>query len=208
MFALACAHGSTLRAQLPVDSGGFVIRLDADTVAIERFSRDGELLQGELLLRLQGNNRENYRAITAMDASVPLVEVIVRRGNNPPDAPPSQRTRLIFKEDSVAIDDVTSHGLETRVLQTERGAIPYLNLSFALLEQATRRAFARGADTVSVPFFNLGGGQTLVGTVSRLTADSMQLSLGTVDFYLRVGENGRIMEASIPSQRLTATRTR
>ena len=51
-----------------------------------------------------------------------------------------QRARVIFKEDSAAVDDVSSDGMQTRVFGTERGAVPYLNLSFALLEQAVRRA--------------------------------------------------------------------
>ena len=54
-----------------------------------------------------------------------------------------QRARVIFKEDSAAVDEVSGQGIETRVFGTQRGAIPYLNISFALLEQAVRR-LARG----------------------------------------------------------------
>ena len=54
-----------------------------------------------------------------------------------------QRARVIFKEDSAAVDAVGGEGLQTRLFATMRGAVPYLNLSFALLEQAVRRAEPR-----------------------------------------------------------------
>lgn len=190
----------------PADSGRFVVLHRRDTVVVERFSRAGELLQGELVRVVPRRDRENYRAVMAPDASLPLVEVAVRRGDNPPTAPPVQRTRVIFKDDSVAVDDVTSNGLATRIFPSEAGAIPYLNLSFALLEQATRRAAASGRDSLEVPFFNLGGGQTLRGRVIRLAPDRMRLVIGSVAFDLRVGQAGRILGGGIAEQELTVER--
>ena len=63
--------------------------------------------------------------------------------------------------------------MQTRIFGTERGAVPYLNLSFALLEQAVRRSRAAAPEATRVPFFNLGGGQTLDAKVSKLGADSL-----------------------------------
>src|SRR5207245_8340863 len=79
-----------------------------------------------------------------------------------------QQARVSFKGDSAPVDDISGRGLQTRVFGTERGVIPYLNLSFALLEQAVRRSRA-AAPGSSVPaqvaFFNLRRGQTLVAKV-------------------------------------------
>jgi hypothetical protein len=93
------------------------------------------------------------------------------------------------------------------MFHTQRGAIVYLNLSFALLEQATRRARTLQQDSVAVPFFNLGGGQTLDGTVLRLTADSAAVRLGSVEFRLQIDPAGRIMGGAIPSQSLVVSRS-
>ena len=57
-----------------------------------------------------------------------------------------QRARVIFKEDSAAVDAVIGQSIETRVFGTQAGAIPYLNMSFALLEQAIRRSLRRGGN--------------------------------------------------------------
>jgi hypothetical protein len=138
---------------------------------------------------------------------VALIEVTVREGADTakPKARVVQRARVIFKDDSVSVDDVSNRGLQTRVFATERGAVPYLNLSFALLEQAIRRSRA-GAAGSGVPLFNLGGGQTVDGKVSSLGSDSLSLAIGGVEFRLRVDPAGRVLGGSIPSQQVVAER--
>jgi hypothetical protein len=98
------------------------------------------------------------------------------------------------------------------VLPTQVGALPYLNLSFGLLEQAIRRAVVVGGDSVKVPFFNMSGGTrgsggvTLVGTVSRIGADSVALELGSVEYRMRVDAGGHLLGGGIPSQGLSFER--
>ena len=98
-------------------------------------------------------------------------------------------------------------GLEReRRLGTQRGAIPYLNLSFALLEQAVRRSRAGAVPAVEVPFFNLGGGQTVDGKVASMGNDSLSVAIGTVEFHLRVAPDGRVLGGRIPAQNLVVDR--
>ena len=144
----------------------------------------------------------------APDASVALIQVTVRESQDSGKAKGKvvQRARVIFKEDSAAVDDVSNNGLQTRVFGTGRGAVPYLNLSFALLEQAIRRARAAAPAATEVPFFNLGGGQTLEGKLSPLGADSLAVAIGSVEFHLRVDAAGRVLGGSIPKQQVVAER--
>ena len=202
-----------LAAQQP-ERSVFVIRRGADTVATEVLARTPTELTGTLTFRAKAATSEWYRAVVAPDTTVALVEVNVREGADTGLVKPRvvQRTRAIFRGDSVAIDDVTGNGIQTRVLATQAGAVPYLNLSFGLLEQAIRRATVPGRDTVKVAFFNLsggagqGGGVTVVGTVSRVGADSVALELGSVEFRMRVDAAGRLLGGAIPAQRLTFER--
>ena len=195
-----------LRAQDP-ESAGFVVLRGADTVALEHFARGAHQLEGELILPTMARQRFHYRATVLDDATTPLVELQVWRGDDPEQSSPRQRTQLIFKEDSVAIDDISSGGLLTVILPTAKSALPYLNLSFAFLEQGVMRARVLGGDSASVPFFSLGGGQTLSGTVRTVGADSVAVEIGTVDFRLKVDGRGRILGGSIPAQHLLVTRT-
>jgi hypothetical protein len=116
-----------------------------------------------------------------------------------------QRSRVIFREDSAAVDAVIGQRIETLVLGTEPGAVPYLNMSFAMLEQAVRRSRAPGGQS-EVPFFNLGGGQTVSGKISPLGADSLSLAIGDVDFHLRVDGVGRVLGGRIPAQDVVVER--
>jgi len=190
------------------DSGIFVIRHGGDTVATERFTRTATKLTGTLALRNAKQTSQAYEAVVAPDASVPLIQVIVREGSDTGKAKPRvvQRARVIFKEDSAAVDDVNDRGLQTRVFGTGRGAVPYLNLSFALLEQGVRRSRAAQTSPGRVPLFNLGGGQTVDAKVSPLGADSLALDIGSVEFHLKVDSTGRVLGGSIPSQQVVADR--
>jgi hypothetical protein len=192
---------------LAQDAGGFAILHEGDTVAVERFERVDVQLAGNLI-RVAGPTRERirYRATLVEDESAPLVEFSVWREEDPDSTPARQSARVIFKDDSVAVDDASRSAALTRLFATERGAIPYLNLSLAFLELATRRFAASGADSLTVPFFNLGGGQTVAGTVRRLSADTASLQLAGVEFRLTLDRDGRIQGGTVPSQGLRLVR--
>jgi hypothetical protein len=203
---LALVLPAAVQAQV-VDSGAFLVRHGRDTVATEHFTRTDTRLEGTLRLRNTKGTFERYSAVVAPDATVPLIEVTVQEGADTGEARPRivQRARVIFKEDSAAVDEVGSAGLVTRILGTDRGAIPYLNLSFALIEQAVRRAKAANGGS-SVPFFNLGGGQTLVAKLSPLNPDSLRLEIGDTRYHLRVDSQGRLLGARIPEQDVVVDR--
>jgi hypothetical protein len=206
-FALTLLVPSTVAAQAVSDSGTFVIRHSRDTVATERFTRTETRLEGTLTIWDTKNTNQGYRAVVAPDQTLPVIEVIVREGTDSLGrrARVTQRARVIFKEDSAAVDAVDGDGLQTRLFATERGAVPYLNLSFVLLEQAVRRARA-APDTAQVAFFNLGGGQTLTARLSRLNPDSLRLDIGQVEYHLRVDSAGRLLGGRIPAQDVVADR--
>ncbi|MEO6055349.1 MAG: hypothetical protein ABIQ49_00780 [Gemmatimonadales bacterium] len=206
--ALPAQTSAPAPAPAVTDSGTFIVRRGMDTVATEEFARTATTLRGTVLLRDAKNTAEAYEAVVAPDASVALVQVTVREDLDGGRAKGKvvQRARVIFKEDSAAVDDLRGTGMETRVFGTERGAVPYLNLSFAMLEQAIRRSRAVSPPAARVPFFNLGGGQTLTATVSALGADSIAVAIGSVEFHLRVDPAGRVLGGTIPAQQVVAQR--
>jgi len=194
-------------AQTASDSGTFVIRHGRDTVATEQFRRTDTKLEGTLTIRNAKGTSQRWSAVVAPDATLPLIEVTVREGSDSGGraARVVQRVRVIFKEDSVAVDELSRDGITTNVLASEEGAVPYLNLSFALLEQAVRRARATPQAT-RVAFFNLGGGQTLTGRLSPRGTDSLTLDIGSVQYHLRVDPTGRVLGGRIPAQNVVAER--
>jgi hypothetical protein len=208
LLTLAAGLSTTsLHAQTVGDSGVFVIRHANDTVATESFSRTATALEGTLSVRNAAATSQRYKAVLAPDGSVPLIEVTVKEDADSGRAKARivSQSRIIFREDSAAVDEANNRGLRTFVFGTKRGAIPYLNLSFALLEQAVRQARARGS-AMQVPLFNLGGGQTVDGKVASLGSDSVSLAIGTIEFHLRVDAGGHLLGGRIPAQDVVAER--
>jgi hypothetical protein len=207
---LALFLGAALPAagQAVADSGTFVVRHSGDTVATETFSRQETSIRGTLALNNLNHTFHRYTAVLAPDASVPMIDVSVREDadSGRVKAKLVQRARVIFKEDSAAVDAIIGQSIETRVFGTQAGAIPYLNMSFALLEQAVRRSRVAGATPGQVPFFNLGGGQTVSGTLRPVGSDSMALAIGDVEFRLKVDPEGRVLGGTIPTQDVVVDR--
>jgi hypothetical protein len=208
LSALLLGAPAALAAQERSDSAAFIVLRVADTVAIERYGRTAERLQGTLAIRGGREVSQSWLLSLAPDETAPLVEVSVRENadSGTYKSPISQRARVIFKGDSAAVDEMSRNGMQTRLFQTRAGAVPYLNLSFALMEQAVRRALRSGAAAGEVPFFNLGGGQTVTGTVRRMAGDSVHVLIGTVDFQLQMDGAGHILRGGIPSQQLSVER--
>lgn len=202
---LLCLVTPPLSAQ---EQGVFVVTKGLDTLAVEVSKRDSIELRGTLTRR-QGEvgERVRYRATILEDESAPLVDLSVWRIDDPEESPARQSVRVIFKDDSVAVDEANRWGgLTTRVMGTERAAIPYFAGSIALLELVTRRAAGEPSGDAVVPVFNLGGGQTVRGQVHRVAADSVTLTIGPVEYRLQVDQAGRILGGIVPGQDLRLSR--
>jgi hypothetical protein len=207
LAALLAGFAVPLKGQAVADSGMFVVRHGTDTVATERFTRKDTNIEGVLAIHNARNTSQRYTAVVAPDATVPMIDVAVREDSDSGRVKQKlvQRARVIFREDSAAVDAIINQNIVTRVFGTQRGAIPYLNMSFALLEQAVRRTRSPGA-AGAVPFFNLGGGQTVSAKVEPLGKDSVAIDIGNVDFRLKVDEKGRVLGGAIPSQNVLVER--
>jgi len=191
------------------EAAAFTVLRQGDTVAVERYALEPYHLAGSLTRSAAREARERvrYRVTLLEDGSMPLLDLSAWRAEDPEQTPARQTTRVIFRDDSVAVDEVDRlTGLRTLIFPTTAGAVPYLNLSMAFLEQATRRWAAMGQNRVELPFFNLGGGQTVLGIVQGSGPDSALVRIGAVEFRFRVDPEGRILGGALPAQQLTISR--
>jgi len=188
------------------DSGTFFVLHAADTVVVETFSRSDTQVNGMLVNRAAQGRRERFQGTLIPDGTLPLVNFWAWRGDDSVNTRARQMGRVIFKGDSAAVDELSSGAMGTRLFQTDSGAVPYLNLSFAMLEQATRRAVILGGDTVTVYLFNLSGGETAPAKVTRFMPDSVTMAIGSVTYRLWVDSVGRVLGGGIPAQDLWVVR--
>lgn len=187
----------------------FVLLLaSGDTIAIERFTRSAEQLRGELLVSAAGV-RFSYVATLTPDAAVTQLENALRPAAADSATPPQQSAVITFRGDSAIAVITQGSQTVTQRLGSRAGALPFLNPSFALVEQLVRRAFAIGGDSVGVPTFLVQGGQTLSVTVRRLGADSVIVDLaGGAPARLAVSPDGSITGGAVPAQGLRIVRVR
>jgi hypothetical protein len=212
-IAVACSHPKVGLVQPEpspapkTDSGEFTVRQGRRVVATERFRRSADSLTGALLIG--GETRLTYRLALGADGAVAagdvdLLEAPPGRGSATPSP---ARVTLSFLGDSVTVTTRRARGTVTRHYATGRGAVFYVNPSFALVEQAVRRARAAAGREARVPMF-LGGaaGTTLSATVAFAARDSARVLLGPAEVYLRVDDAGRVLGARVPSQAVEVTR--
>jgi len=205
------AQDAATAPSAPTDSAGFVIMKNQDTVATERFEHTDVTWRGTLIVVSKKDVADTWSLVTAPDGTVPLVEVM--ESQKPPDprmkARVISRARVIVKGDSVSVDQMTPNGLVTRLFASEAGVVPYLNLSFGMLEVGLRQAqVAAQKDSLGLKvfFFNLGGGQTVRGTLVQNADGKAQLSIGDVKMDLELAPDGRLLSVAIPEQGLRAER--
>lgn len=206
LVAFASVATPSIHAQ---ESEAFVLLLaSGDTISVERFTRTGARLDGELLMTSAGA-RFTYTATLAPDATVPRLENALRPAAADRRAPPSQSAVITFQGDSAIVVVAQGDRSVTQRLGSRRGALPFINPSFALVEQLVRRAFAIGGDSVSLPIFLVQGGQTLPVTIRRITRDSVVVDLaGGAPARLSVGTAGEITGGAVPAQGLRIVRVR
>lgn len=203
LLLLVLAPG--LAAQRPAEQGGFVVLRGADTLAVERFSRGVDRLEGELLDRTIGQ-RWSYAAQLGPGGLVPTIETAIRTATAAEDAPPWQRATLTFRGDSVIAEIRSGESTQTQRLGSREGALPYLNLSLAIVEQILHRARALGGERVEVPLFAVSGGQTFAAAVERRGRDSAVVSLGGVEMRLATDSEGRVLGGGVPAQGISLRR--
>ena len=189
------------------DSGGFVVKLGRDTVAVERYTRSAARMEGQLLTRSGPAVVSRQYAVTfAPDGSVLRVEATQRSGG---DTTPPIMITATFPRDSAIVE--IKRGDSTRVvrLATPAPAVPYFNSSFALYELAARRA-GDGAQPSPVSLVPMGGGQVIAATATRQGRDSVMLLIPPQPgpYRLRVDAAGRVQAGSGAgtTQQISATR--
>lgn len=211
MLSLAIAAGLTC---LPVGlvaqvtdrdhASRFVVLIGTDTMAVEDFVWGDGKLESELRL-LTANVR--FRLTVGFgDDLVPLsFDADMWQPADDPEAAPRITSSMEFVDDSVFAEVIGAPTPEFQRIASQRSAVPFINLSFALVEHAVRmRRLAGGSG--EVPFFLWANGQTLSARLAFGEDDSATLTLGDVVLELTADASGRVLGGAVPSQNLTVVR--
>jgi alpha-beta hydrolase superfamily lysophospholipase len=183
----------------------FVLRMGKDTVAVERFTRSGDRLEGELLIKVAS---ARFRYLVEFDARGLPSRTTNRywAATDSAGAAPKQTAVVTFADTTAVIEITGPDGpAPTQRLPSKRGAFVHLNPSFAMWEPILAWAKRSGSATVSV--FALAGGQTFDAKITFPSADSVVIDVPGGAMRLAVSPDGRLLGGYLAAQNLTLERS-
>lgn len=165
-------------------TGAYVTKLGSDTVAVERFSRTADRLEGDLAIRAGGLRVTHYVMHLGPDGTIQRVETSTRPGIGSPDAVPTLSQVITWSGDTVVTEQ--KRGDSTRVVRAavRPGTVLYLPYGYGPYQLAVSRL---ATPTDSVMMHPLATQTVWPIRVRRISGDSVEVQTfngtihGTVD---------------------------
>lgn len=192
---VSCALASACAPAMPVpasESGAFVVRLGPDTIAVERYTRTGDRLTGELVVRDGATASRRYQAELNRDGSVRRMRVELQTIGTPQPLTPYTLTEEMAGETIVEVEERGGRADTSRVA-TPGIALPELRHSLALREQAIRHARITGRGGPARFYLFPLAQDSVVAVEVRPQGDSVVLRSIDGEMRAMVDRDGRIL---------------
>ena len=171
-----------------VTQGQFVIRRGKDTVAVERFTRDGSSLTGDILQPAGAHLQ--YTVLLEPNGTTERVDLT----RTPRQGSPIS-VGVEFGARSAHAVMTAAEGREEVDFPTPLPATPFLIQSFAITEQIVRTARLAPGQQTTWTAVRLGAGDTATVTIARFHADSVSLTMADVAVTVALDKAGRVVGA-------------
>jgi glyoxylase-like metal-dependent hydrolase (beta-lactamase superfamily II) len=180
--------GRQSRGPAPLSAGAFIVRLGTDTIAVERFERYPDRLDG-MLVRRTGTPVVHDYTVSLDPAGRPtrFDDSLSRRAG--PSPARGLSTSVVFGSDSATVT-VTRDTAVTRRVAAAEPAFPTLPESFALYELWL---WAAGNGGTPVTLVAPLGGPAGRLTPRRGAGDTVRIPIFGGDLVARVDEAGRLL---------------
>jgi hypothetical protein len=145
----------TPSAPAPAESGGFVLTLGNDTLAVEQFTRVGNRIEGQLISRTPRTVVQRY--VILLDAADRPIsfehQARLADGSLVPSA--ARSSTMAFTADSVTAR--VQRDTVATIREAARDAFPFINTAVSLYAPAIRALVASGRDSASFVTYNANG---------------------------------------------------
>jgi hypothetical protein len=200
LLAAACSGGAPpedapvpgggIRPGAQEETAGFVVTLGDDTLAVERFTRAGDQLTGEVVSRSPRTVVRSYTATLRPDGSVARVELTSRTPGT--QAPPTTTTTE-FTADSAFSRTQRGDSVVTSRIAVARG-VPMIGSSHVFYEQAVMQARAAGAPELRLSHYPPGANTSYPLRLRVTGADSLLIDNLSGVQRVRADARGRLLE--------------
>jgi prepilin-type processing-associated H-X9-DG protein len=195
---VACAPAVSTPATAP-DAGAttLIVRLGADTLGVEQYTRTATRMEGVLVQRAPFTTIARY-SVDLGAGNVPThAEYSLRRGDGTTITGQMQSLSVRFNGDSVTFIGHRSSGDTTRSAAARGEIIPFLNGSYGLFELAIARLVATTRDSATFAIVPLSWGArgTSPLPVKLLGRDSARINWFGSPLYARHDGRGGLLWA-------------
>ena len=195
---LACAPvvlAPATSAPVAAESTTLLVRLGADTIGVEQFTRTATRMEGVLVQRAPFTTIARY-SVDLGPSSVPVhAEYSLRRGDGSTITGQMQSLSVRYSADSVTFIGHRTGGDTSRKAAMKGELLPYLNGSYGLMELALVRLLSsrRDSATFSVAPLSWGARGTSPLPVRLVGRDSARITWFGSPLYLRHDGRGNIL---------------
>jgi len=202
-------------AAVTAQTGAFLVRLGTDTIAVERFQRTGDRIEGSVVRHTPATNIVRYTIMLNEDGTVSSYrQAIVRADGSPmPNAPVPLSMR--FTGDSVLRDIVQNGQPVTLRHAAPRGTLPTIPGSFLQYEMVIRTARAGAVASMGfqaqqqapapqeVQFFGSDSAEIILRTPATGSSAGLVLRTG-----FRLDASGNVIrgDGALTTQKFLVTR--
>ena len=181
----------TVKAQ----SGSYVSRLGSDTLSVERFTRTGSKIEGQLVLRSPSTVVVSYSLVLNADGTVASMEQGIARADGTPAPGQPTGARMRFVGDTV-IREITANGQTTeRRNAVPRGTLPALGLPWKIYEMGIAEARRNGTGTYYTMSANPQATAPTKWAVTFAKADSVDVDYFGAPIAVTLDRAGLIVRA-------------
>ena len=181
---------------LPAQTGEFLVRLGRDTLAIERYTRTADRLEGEQIVRSPRTVHRLYTATFGPGGAIERFELVTHNVSGAP-GPLERKATATFSGDTVVMTLPRGDSTATMRMKAAPGALPFIGQGWALVEEVARRARAASGGSYNIAMVQIGDTDPLEVTVTPLGADSMRIELGVFGpMRARVDGQGSLLGVS------------
>ena len=195
---LACAPVGPAPSTSPstaVEPTTFLVRLGADTLGVEQFTRTATRLEGVLVQRAPYTTIARY-SVDLGPGNVPIrAEQSLRRGDGSPITGQMQSLSVRYSADSVTFIGHRTGGDTSRATAVKGDRLPFLNGSYGLYELALTRLLSsrRDSATFAATPLSWGAQGTTPLPVRLIGGDSVRILRFGSPLYLRHDGRGNIL---------------
>ena len=174
-----------------------LVRLGADTLGVEQFTRTATRMEGVLVQRAPFTTIARYSVDLGANAVPVRAEYSLRRGDGSTITGQMQSLSVRYSADSVAFIGHRTGGDTTRTAAVKGELLPYLNGSYGLYELALARLLSsrRDSATFAVTPLSWGAQGTSPLPVRLIGRDSARITRFGSPLYLRHDGRGNLLWA-------------